>query len=93
MNGALSALTPVFVAIHNLRTSFTKDIIMNQQVNVTRAATLASTYIISGQFACDSAGAKSAVKRASATYGLTLSPMEQAHAMAATLRQSSVAVH
>lgn len=64
-----------------------------KQVNITRAATLASTYILSGQFACDSAGAKSAVKRVSDTYGLQLTAMEQAHAMAATLRQSSVAAH
>lgn len=64
-----------------------------QEVNITRAATLASTYIISGQFACDSAGASSAVKRVSDTYGLNLTPMERAHAMAATLRQSSVAAH
>lgn len=62
-----------------------------QQVNITRAATLASTYIVSGRFACDSAGAHSAIKRVSDTYGMSLTAMEQAHAIAATLRQSSVA--
>jgi hypothetical protein len=56
---------------------------------VTKAATVAATYIVSGQYSCDTDGANRALNRASATCGLSLGPLERAQATAAILRQSN----
>jgi predicted lysophospholipase L1 biosynthesis ABC-type transport system permease subunit len=56
---------------------------------VTKAATVAATYIVSGQYSCDTIGAHRALTRASDACGLSLGPIERAQATAAVLRQSS----
>lgn len=57
---------------------------------VIQAATVAAGFIVSGQFPCNTDGAKNALSRASAICGLVLDSVQCAQATAVTLRQSAI---
>lgn len=58
---------------------------------VSQAATVAATYLVSGQFPMTTEGAKSALSRALAACGLVLTAMQRAQATGVALRQSGQA--